>query len=111
MDKNLDIIFGNFVNIAEKIINDTDPSNLQNHLNIYQNFFNQINQLATNMKKISEDDLEKLKQVILINKKVESILEEKKEELRNTVIKESNKINIKKTYGNQNNQLGYNKKS
>jgi len=111
MDKNLDIIFGNFINIAEKILNNDDSENLEQHLNIYQNFFKQINQLATNMDKISEDDLEKLKQVILINEKIESILKEKKEELRNTIIRENKKINIKKKYTHQNNQLGYDKKS
>jgi len=111
MDKNLDIIFGNFVNIAEKILSHTDSENLEQHLNIYQNFFKQINQLATNLERISEDDLEKLKQVILINKKIESILKEKKEELRTTIIKENKKINIKKKYSHQNNQLGYDKKS
>ncbi|MBZ4644273.1 MAG: hypothetical protein PWQ25_729 [Deferribacteres bacterium] len=110
MNNNLDIIYGNFVKIAEKILN-CDSDYLGEYIEIYQNFFTQINQIAVKLNEISEEDLEKLKNVLEINKKVEILLGQKKTELQEKIIKENKKESIKKKYCRTNNHLGINKET
>lgn len=111
MNKSLDIILDNLKKVSENIENSIDGEDLYSYLSIYQNFFNQICQITENMEFIDEMQLKKLKEALEINTKIEKLLLNKKDELKNTLLIQNKKLNIINKYFQPEKSQGYNKKS
>lgn len=111
MNKSLEIILDNLKRVSENIENNIDSNELYNYLAVYQNFFHQLCQITENMESIDEIEYRKLTEALEINSKIEKLLLNKKDELKNILFVQNKRLSITNRYFQSDKSMGYNKKS
>lgn len=111
MNKSLEIILDNLKRVSENIENNIDSNELYNYLAVYQNFFHQLCQITENMESIDETEHKKLAEALEINSKIEKLLLNKKDELKNILFVQNKRLSINNRYFQSDKSMGYNKKS
>lgn len=108
--KDFEIVFEHALKIGSQIVDDPATDDFERQINIFNNFINQINQIISKKDHISDENFARLKQILDINIKIEQILVAKRDMVKDEIVRNNKKEQVKKRY-NQSTSLGFNKKS